>query len=107
MALDDGYVAYVLELLEPLGAVTGREMFGGYGIWEDGDMFALLDSGSTLYFKVDDTTRARYADTGSEQFMTMPYWSVPVDVLEDDDLLQAWARQAMAVGHATSKKKRR
>jgi DNA transformation protein len=107
MALDDGYVAYVVELLEPLGAVTGRKMFGGYGIWEDGDMFALLDSASTLYFKVDDTTRARYADAGSEQFMTMPYWSVPVDVLEDDDLLQAWARQAMAVGHATSKKKRR
>lgn len=106
MALDDGYVAYVLELLEPLGAVTGRKMFGGYGIWDDGDMFALLDSGSTLFFKVDDTTRARYADAGSEQFMTMPYWSVPVDVLEDEEQLAAWARDAIDVAHATAKKRR-
>jgi len=105
MALDDSYVTYVMELLEPLGAVTGRRMFGGYGIWEDGDMFALLDSGSTLYFKVDDATRPRYADAGSEQFMTMPYWSVPVDVLEDDDTLRVWARDAMAVGHVTSKRR--
>ena len=105
MALDDGCVAYVMELLEPLGAVTGRKMFGGYGIWEDGDMFALLDSESTLHFKVDDATRARYADAGSEQFMTMPYWSVPVDVLEDHDTLQVWAREAIAVGHATSKRR--
>jgi len=105
MALDDGYVAYVMELLEPLGAVTGRKMFGGYGIWEDGDMFALLDSGSTLYFKVDDDTRARYSAAGAAQFMTMPYWSVPVEVLEDDDELRAWAREAIAVGHATSKRR--
>jgi DNA transformation protein and related proteins len=106
MALEDGYVEYVMDLLGPLGAVTGRRMFGGYGIWEDGDMFALLDRGSTLYFKVGDEARARYADAGSEQFMTMPYWSVPVDVLEDEDRLHAWAREAIAVGHATSKKRR-
>jgi len=106
MALDDGYVAYVMDMLEPLGAVTGRRMFGGYGIWEDGDMFALLDRESTLFFKVDDDTRARYADAGSEQFMSMPYWSVPVDVLEDHDRLHAWARDAIAVGHATKTKRR-
>lgn len=105
MALDDGYIVYVMDLLEPLGTVTGRRMFGGYGIWEDGDMFALLDRESTLYFKVDDDTRARYADAGSEQFMSMPYWSVPAEVLEDDDTLRAWARDAITVGHATSKRR--
>ena len=102
MALDDGYIVYVMDLLETLGTVTGRRMFGGYGIWEDGDMFALLDRESTLYFKVDDDTRARYADAGSDQFMSMPYWSVPAQVLEDADQVHAWAREAIAVGHATS-----
>lgn len=106
MALDDGYIAYVMDLLEPLGTVTGRRMFGGYGIWEDGDMFALLDRESTLYFKVDDGTRARYAAAGGVQFMTMPYWSVPAEVLEDEDTLHLWAREAIAVGHATSKQRR-
>lgn len=102
MALDLGYVEYVMERLEPLGAVTGKRMFGGYGIWEDGDMFALIDRGSTLYFKADDRTRRRYTIAGGTRFMTMPYWSVPVDVLEDDDLFAEWAQEAIAVGHATA-----
>lgn len=102
MALDQGYVEYVMERLEPLGAVTGRRMFGGYGIWEDGAMFALIDRESTLYFKADDRTRSRYTAAGGTQFMTMPYWSVPVDVLEDDDVLATWAHDAIAVGHATA-----
>jgi DNA transformation protein len=59
VALDRDYVDEVMARLAPLGAVTGRPMFGGYGIWEDGDMFALVDSGSTLHFKVDDATRDR------------------------------------------------
>ncbi len=105
MALDLGYVEYVMERLEPLGAVTGRRMFGGYGIWEDGDMFALVTSASTLYFKADDRTRSRYVAAGAEQFMHMPYWSVPVDVLEDDELLTGWALEAIAVGHATASRR--
>lgn len=107
MALDRGYVDEVMERLTPLGAVTGKAMFGGYGVWEDGDMFALVDSGSTLHFKVDDATRDRYADAGGTQFMTMPYWSVPTEVLDDDDRFVDWARDAIAVGHATAKRKRR
>lgn len=106
MALDKEYVEYVMELLAPLGAVTGRTMFGGYGFWEDGDMFALIDSGSTLHFKVDDATRPRYEAAGGRQFMTMPYWSVPAGVLENDDELHTWARDAIAVGHATARKRR-
>lgn len=107
MALDRGYVDEVMERLTQLGAVTGKPMFGGYGIWEDGDMFALVDSGSTLHFKVDDATRSRYADAGGTQFMTMPYWSVPAEVLDDDDRFAAWARDAVAVGHATARRTRR
>ncbi|CAN5855446.1 TfoX/Sxy family protein [soil metagenome] len=107
MALDRGYVDEVMKRLTPLGAITGKGMFGGYGIWEDGDMFALVDSGSTLHFKVDDATRDRYAGAGGSQFMTMPYWSVPAEVLEDEDRFSDWARHAIAVGHATAKRTRR
>lgn len=107
MAADPAFVEYVIEQLEPAGEITHKAMFGGHGIWESGDMFALISSDSTLYFKVDDRTRPRYEEAGSEQFMNMPYWSVPADLLEDRDLLLDWAADAVAVGHATATKRRR
>lgn len=107
MTADPAFVEYVIEQLEPAGEITHKAMFGGYGIWESGDMFALISSDSTLYFKVDDQTRPRYQDAGSEQFMTMPYWSVPADLLEDREQLLDWAAEAVNVGHATAARKKR
>ncbi|MEZ4570687.1 MAG: TfoX/Sxy family protein [Thermomicrobiales bacterium] len=54
---------------------------GGYGIWESGDMFALIASRtSTLYFKVDDETRPEIPGGRQRAVPTMPYWSVPADL---------------------------
>jgi TfoX/Sxy family transcriptional regulator of competence genes len=36
----------------------------------------------------------------------MPYYEVPVEVLEDGERLAEWAGKAIAIGHATAKKKR-
>jgi len=107
MAADPDFVEYVLEQLEGVGDITHKAMFGGYGFWERGDMFALVSSDSTLYFKVDDDTRPRYQEAGSEQFGNMPYWSVPADLLEDRELFHEWAREAIAVGHATARRRQR
>ena len=107
MAADPAFVEFVIEQLEPAGDITHRAMFGGHGIWESGDMFALISSDSALYFKVDDATRPRYQDAGSEQFMTMPYWSVPADLLDDREQLLDWAAEAVEVGHATASKRKR
>ncbi len=99
-------MSYVVELLAPLGDVSSRSMFGGYGIFHESDMFALI-SGSTLYFKVDDTNRAAYEAAGSNCFQTTRYFSIPAEVLEGGEQLHDWARAAIAVGHATATKKRR
>ncbi len=117
MAVDKGLVAHVMETLEPIGGVSGRAMFGGYGIWHEGQMFALFDGDSTLYFKVDDTNRAPYEAAGSGPFappmpkgrapMTMPYYEVPSAVLDEGDALREWARAAIEVAHATPPKKPR
>ena len=92
--------------LEPFGDVTTKAMFGGNGIWEAGDMFALITSDSELHFKADSDTRSRYESAGCSQFRTMPYWSVPADVLEDDDQLEEWVEEAIEVGHATAARHR-
>lgn len=100
------YLTYLLELLAPLGQVTSRSMFGGYGIYRDGVMFALV-ADETLYFKVTANNQADYEQAGSQPFTysksngkatVMSYWEVPLEVLEDQEQLINWARQA----HATA-----
>jgi len=53
MASKSEFVKYLLELLEPFENVTSKSMFGGYGIFKDGLMFALV-ADDTLYIKTDD-----------------------------------------------------
>lgn len=96
------FLDYVLEQLEPLGAVTSRRMFGGAGLYRDGLIFGLV-SGDAVYFKTDETNLADYEAAGAERFDPMPerparfsYFSVPVEVLEQPDELAAWARKALA-----------
>ena len=102
------YRDYAMELLEPVGDVTARAMFGGYGIFESGDMFVLISRDDRIYFKVDDTNRADYEAAGSEQFKPMPYYEVPEEVLADEESFVEWASRSIAIAHsAASGKKRR
>lgn len=112
MSVGDAFRDFVLEQLQPAGRVTERRMFGGVGLYLDGLFFALIDD-DTLYFKVDDSNRARYQDAGSKPFcpfpdrpeQTMGYWQVPAEVLEDADELAVWAREAMTVALAARTKR--
>jgi DNA transformation protein len=106
MTADTSYLNHVIELLEPIGDIKSRAMFGGYGIFHEGDMFALI-SGSTLYFKVNESNRAAYENADSKPFRPMPYYEVPAEIMEDTASLYEWARTSIAIGHATAKKKRR
>lgn len=112
MPLDRKYANQMLEMLRPLGHVTGRAMFGGFGLWENGIMFALLSSDSVLYFKTDSITATAYEAEGATQFspqvgdkdpIAMPYWSVPVAILDDQEEFEKWAKQAIQVAHAGAK----
>ena len=112
MAVSDDYRDFVLEQLATAGRVTPRAMFGGVGLYLDGLFFALIDD-DTLYFKTDDSNRARFEQAGSRPFCPFPdrpdqpmgYWQVPAEVLEDPDQLAAWTREALAV--ALAKRTRR
>jgi len=81
-------------------------MFGGYGIFHNGDMFALI-AGSTLYFKVSDENIKRYEEAGSSKFTPMPYYEVPEDVMENEEMFLEWAEISIDIGHRTAKKKKR
>ena len=106
MAADADFTKEVMQLLGPLEDVSSRAMFGGYGIFSGGDMFALI-SGAALFFKVDDSNKASYLEAGSKQYSPMPYYRVPPDVLRDREKLHEWARASIAVARTAPKKKRR
>lgn len=67
MAVSPEYRAYIKDLVEPLGHVTSRRMFGGLGVFYRGLMFALIVN-DVLHFKVDDENRPGYEAAGMEAF---------------------------------------
>ena len=100
------YVNYVVERLSATGEVWSRAMFGGYGIFHEGVMFAVI-SGDTLYFKVDDSNRDMYVKAGSSKYPHgISYWEVPTEVFEDTVKLHEWANISINVAHAKKKKRR-
>ena len=106
MAADSAFKDEVMELLTPVGDITCKSMFGGYGIFHEGAMFALI-SGSTLYLKVNDSNRASFESAGSEQFAHMPYYRVPDPVYAAASSLTDWAKTSVAIAHAQPPRKRR
>ena len=103
----DDYADYVVEKLSGLGAVHSRAMFGGYGIFHEGLMFALISEG-VLYFKVDDSNREMYEKAGSHVFPHgISYWEVPTDVFEDTARLYEWAGISIALAQAKARKKKK
>jgi len=106
MPPDPGFVERVVEVLTPAGEISQKAMFGGVGLWEAGDMFALISSDTELYFKVDADTVDRYRQAGANQFHNMPYWSVPAGFFDDPNAFEDWVDEAIEIGHVTAATKR-
>jgi len=98
------FAAEMVEALTPVGDVRSRPMFGGYGIFTDGTMFALIDREATLFFRADSSTKSRYEAAGSMQHNPMPYFEVPKNVTDDYSEFIEWAKQAVEVAHSAKKK---
>lgn len=106
---------FVLDQLAALPELRARAMFGGHGIYAEDRFFAIL-ADDRLYFKVDDTNRAEYLARGMKPFtyekqgqvMSMNYYEVPPEVLDDRTELVAWARRCptTTASHAKTRVRR-
>ena len=105
MPATKAFLDLVLDKLVPLGAVTGKNMFGGFGVFHEGDMFGLI-SNDVLYLKADDSNREDYLSRGSNQYKPMPYFRVPDDIFENTEELLKWAQKSVTIAHASPKKKK-
>ncbi|MCP5117964.1 MAG: TfoX/Sxy family protein [bacterium] len=105
-----GYVDFVIEQLSPLGTITARKMFGGYCLYCDGTVFAIIAE-DTLYLKADDTNRPDFDQAGLPAFKpfddkptVMQYYLAPPEVFEDPEALERWVGGAVQAGRRAKKK---
>ena len=105
MATTPEYRDYIVDLLTEHYPVTTRNMFGGVGIYCEDGMFGLITSRDVFCLKVDDENRPDYEAADASQFMTMPYYEVPADVLESSEELGLWVQKSLAVAKRSPKKK--
>jgi DNA transformation protein len=104
---------FVLDQLARVPQLRSKRMFGGIGLYS-GDAFFGILAADELFFKVDDSNRSAYQAAGSAPFrpvanrpVSMSYWRVPLEVLEDQGELATWALAAIrAAGNAAAPRKR-
>ena len=96
------FVAHCVELLQPLGAVRTKRMFGGWGLYVD-EIFIAIIAFERLYLKVNEQSRPVFEAEGCEPFVydskngsvSLGYWTAPADALDSPALMLPWARRAL------------
>lgn len=115
MPVSSSFRTFIVEQLSRVAPrVRARSMFGGVGIYA-GELFFALIADDTLYFKVDDSTRADFEARRMGPFRpygesgeTMGYYQVPDELLEAPETLRTWVEKAIAVaGRKRVKRARR
>jgi len=99
------YLNFIMDKLSPIGGIRSRAMFGGYGIFYEGSMFALIAE-DTLYFKVNESNRAMYKKAQSKPFPHgISYWEVPAEVIEENSKLLDWANLSIGIAQKIARKR--
>jgi DNA transformation protein len=114
MSVSPSFRVFALEQLQrTIAGVRARNMFGGVGIYAGGLFFALI-ADDTLYFKVDESTRADFEARAMGPFRpygedgeVMQYYQVPEELLEDPEALRPWAERAIGVARRAKDRRAR
>jgi TfoX/Sxy family transcriptional regulator of competence genes len=103
LPVSDSFRVYALEQLGRVasGGIRSRRMFGGVGVYAGERYFALIDD-DIVYLKADDPTIPAFEAEGLPPFRPfgegtkpMKYYAVPVEWLDDVDLLAPWVERAL------------
>jgi DNA transformation protein len=98
----DDFLAMIEELFASVGTVRLRRMFGGHGVYLDGNFVAIVWR-EQLYLKADESTAAEFEAAGLERFRptakadySLGFYTAPVEALEDPEQFRLWAIKAKA-----------
>jgi len=114
MAKRSDFAEFVAEQMAFVDGLRVRAMFGGYGIYQDDCMFALIVD-DRLYFKADAATRAEFEAKGLDPFtyvargktLTMHYFEAPPEVFEEQEAMRTWARKAIETALKAGRRKQK
>jgi len=103
MPANSQFVAFIAELLAPMGPLAAGRFFGGHA-FKSGDVQFAMIMGSTLYLRVDDETRPAFEEKGAKPFSygkkerrvsVKTYYTAPEELLDEPDELVVWAHRAL------------
>ena len=111
---NSSFVEYIIDRLDSYGDITSRRMFGGYGLYCNKIIFAII-ADDELYFKADSELAKEYESSGSfpftyqkdEKRVALSYYYVPIEIIEDEDSLKNWFNKSLVVAKASRLKKKR
>jgi DNA transformation protein and related proteins len=95
------FIEYLHEVFELFGPVSARKMFGGYGLYHQGLMFALI-ADEAIFLKTDGENLHYFENEGLDPFeyrkngklMKMTYYLSPDVILDDREAAALWARRS-------------
>ena len=113
MKKDTDLADHVLDLLHPLGGITRRYMFGGWGFYKDGLFFALIADGR-FYLKTGPCNVQEFRDARLAEWiyktekgnMSMNYHEAPAEVMESPRQMASWAKKGLAAAQEAAAKKK-
>lgn len=108
----DSYVEFCIEQLSPLGEISSRYMFGGWCLYCDGKVFALIADGA-LFLKGGPNNIPEFESRGLKPFRPFPdqdvvmkYFEAPPELFEDPDAMKRWCHGALAASKPTAARKK-
>jgi DNA transformation protein len=112
MAEAKEFATHIVDLLDPFGPCESKRMFGGFGIFHQGLMIALIADGS-LYLKADDQSLGLFEAEGSDAFcyykkdrkFKLSYYQATEDFFEQREATVRWASLAYDAALRSAAKK--
>ncbi len=87
----------LLEKLSSIEGITSKKMFGGHGIFHDGNMFGIIDSKGQGFMKADDSNRSEFENSGGSKHSKMSYYSISSEIIKDEKMLVAMAKKSIFI----------
>jgi DNA transformation protein len=115
MSRNNSFKDYIVEdVLGHIKGITSKGMFGGHGIYLDKIIIGIIVEGE-LYLKADKELVAKYKKEGLYPFTyeghkgkiyEMSYMSVPIEILEDREAIQARIYESFKISRESKKAKK-
>jgi DNA transformation protein len=102
----------LLDLMQGLGPVKTKKMFGALGFYKGPAIFACLMDGDVFYLKATGSFAEELKALGGKPFVyshkagkqvTMPYVTAPKACMDDADEMVKWCRRAIAAAKTPAK----